>query len=95
MIEVKEKYPLDAMISASNMQLNLDKIRQIMYAYVKFAVQGDDSLLSINGDQERTEALKQFREFYVTFFVSSFEWTKHNHDNICSDTQTIKMQLQV
>ena len=74
------------MISASNMQLNLDRIKEIMYAYVRFAFQCDDSLLSINGDKERAEALKQFREIYVTFFVSTFEWTKHNHDNICGDT---------
>ena len=53
-------FDLDAMISSSNMQLSLDKIKEIMYANVRFLSQGDDSLLSINGDKENAEVLKQF-----------------------------------
>ena len=71
-------FDLDAMISSSNMQLSLDKIKEITYANVRF--------LSINGDKENAEVVNNFEKISL-FFLSDFKWTKYTYDNMCSHTQ--------
>ncbi len=85
-------YPL---VVATGLEFNnresfLSNLRTLMKASVDYTVKGDDSAflrLIAGGD---TSCLEDYKAKFLPFFVSDFEWTAHNYENMVSRAEEMR-----
>lgn len=66
--------------------LTKDKLKDILWANVNFALLGEDELmLSLSSEKPFSE----FKNKYEKFFIEDYRWTLSNYDNMIKDKDTI------
>lgn len=78
-------YPLYKAMNISN--LTKEKLREILWANVNFALLGEDQLmLSLTNEKD----FYFFKEKYEKFFIEDYRWTYSNYENMMKNKDTIK-----
>tara|TARA_Y100001960_G_scaffold326051_1_gene409602 strand:- start:11068 stop:12717 length:1650 start_codon:yes stop_codon:yes gene_type:complete len=68
-------------------KLTKEKLKEILWANVNFALLGEEKLmLSLTNE----EVFYPFKEKYEKFFIEDYRWTSSNYDNMMKSKDTIK-----